>query len=182
MPSRPRTSWPLARMPVPMPSETVTTTRLRQSSMRSNQTAASTQALAAFSSSTSSPVAFAIGIADIQVAPSEVGREHQAVLRVVEAARKADADAFDLLAARATSPCAGWTGSAHRWRPSDRAASSMISCEMKRPLASASATVVWIGAHVHADDDALVVEAEERGTASARQAAGGAFEHPVFLR
>ena len=36
------------------------------------------------------------------------------------------------------------------------------------------------GADIDTDDDAVFIEMEKRGAAAARQATGGAFDHPVF--
>ena len=56
----------------------------------------------------------------------------------------------------------------------------MISCDVNFPLTSASAMVIWPGRISDADDDAVVIEAERGGTASARQTPGRPFEHPRF--
>src|SRR5438045_3280516 len=58
MPWAPRMSCPFRKMPVPIPSEIVITTMSRIFSACPNQTSARTHALAAFSSSTESPVIF----------------------------------------------------------------------------------------------------------------------------
>ena len=163
-----------------MPSETVTAARLRQESMWSNQTAASTQALAAFSSSTSRPVAFDDGIANIDVPPLEVGSENQAVRIAVVTAGQADSDAFDLLplaqpndALDAPDQLVAWParvrGRGHRFLRSEAA---VHIGQRHRGLN---------GAQIDPDDDPLLVQPEEGGTAAPRQPAGGAFQDPVLL-
>ena len=37
------------------------------------------------------------------------------------------------------------------------------------------------GADIHTDDDAVVIQSQEGGTAAPREPAGGAFQHPILI-
>ena len=146
----------------------------------SNQTAARTQALAAFSSSTSRPVAFSTVLRISVSAPFQVWREHQALRGAVHAAGQTDADAFHFLAAARAQQMLDardhavhsgfWIGGRrHRFLRAEPAVDvRQRDGDLNRP-------------QVDADNHAVVVQAKKRRTPSARQAAGGALNHPVVL-
>ena len=146
---------------MPMPSLTVMTTRFWQVSNRSNHTLASTQALAAFSSSTSRPVALAMGLRGYRYRAIAGGGEYQTVLRVIEAPGKLmpapsiffprglhhALDGFD----QGANGDIGVVGRLHHFLRNELAVS----------VGQRDGGLE--GAHVHTDDDALIVEAEKVG-------------------
>ena len=110
----------------------------------------------------------------------QVGREDQAVGAGLEAAGQADADAFDLFSAAGAQEALdafddavdgglGIGGGGHHF----------LRRELAVGVGQGDGGLHW--ADVDADDDALVIEAQKGRAAAAREASGGAFEHPVLF-
>src|SRR5262249_41043193 len=110
----------------------------------------------------------------------QVWREQQATRRLIEPARKTDADAFDLLLAasghdaldgihQAVAGALGIGGRGHHLLRSELAVGvGERDGGLRRP-------------DIDADDHALIVEAKKSGTTSTRQAAGGTLDDPILL-
>ena len=119
------------------------------------------------------------GLVQIHVAPLQIWREYQAARRMVVAARQRDADAFDHLAA------APARDSLDRFR--DRRDRRLRLGRRRHHFLRSELTVCvrerhdgLSRPHVHADNDAVVVQPQESWAPSARQPSCGPFAHPLL--
>src|ERR1039458_512465 len=120
------------------------------------------------------------GSAQIEIAPPEIGGEDQTVGALVEAAGEADADAFELLAAAGISDALnGLQEFVDGGLGIGRGRDDFAGGELAVGVGEGDGGL--LGADIDADDDAVVIEPEEGGTASAGQAAGGAFDDPGLV-
>src|ERR1017187_9247160 len=120
------------------------------------------------------------GSAQIEIPPLEIGGEDQTVGALVEPAWEADADAFEFLAAAGISDALNALqevidGGFGIGRRGDDFAGGELAVGIGQGNGG------LLGADVDADDDAVVIEAQERRTAAAGQAAGGALDDPGLI-